>query len=213
VDGALLSCKQQVPGSSPGASSQNRRSDLFEIPCLAGVGYLSSWLVASAIDYDTSLAAMTCAPIIESSAAALPDRRRCEGEPATALNFAAYGRRRPGKTGFRTAVPRRLLARKKSGVQIPSPPPSNSLVTGLAGRLRRAGSAPPLPAGQQTPNGQRARVERSASASRRNAASGTGGCSPSGTAAGARAPGRPRTVAPDGCARTARRSRGSGGSS
>jgi hypothetical protein len=34
VDGPLLSCKQQVPGSSPGASSQHRRSRACS-PCLA----------------------------------------------------------------------------------------------------------------------------------------------------------------------------------
>jgi hypothetical protein len=37
--------------------------------------------------------------------------------------FAPDGPRRPGKTQLRTAVGCHLLARRKSGVQIPSPPP------------------------------------------------------------------------------------------
>jgi hypothetical protein len=48
----------------------------------------------------------------------------------------------------RTSV--RSLARRKPGVQIPSPPPHNSLVTGLAGHFRRAGVVPEPLAGQQT---------------------------------------------------------------
>jgi hypothetical protein len=39
-------------------------------------------------------------------------------------NFASDGRRRPGNTRVRTAVSVFLLARRKPGVQIPSPPPS-----------------------------------------------------------------------------------------
>ena len=49
-----------------------------------------------------------------------------EGESGPSLrtpNFAPDGLRRPGKTQLRTAVGRHLLARRKSGVQIPSPPP------------------------------------------------------------------------------------------
>jgi hypothetical protein len=42
------------------------------------------------------------------------------------------------------------LARRKPGVQIPSPQPLKDLVTGLAGRLRRAGAVPGSPSGQQT---------------------------------------------------------------
>ena len=42
------------------------------------------------------------------------------------------------------------LARRKPGVQIPSPPPITALVTGLAGRSRRAGAVPDPAAGQQT---------------------------------------------------------------
>src|SRR5215213_10513828 len=38
-------------------------------------------------------------------------------------NFALYGRRRPGKTAIRTALPRRLLTRKRTEVQLlPRPP-------------------------------------------------------------------------------------------
>jgi hypothetical protein len=54
-------------------------------------------------------------------------------------NFVADGCWRTGKTQVRTAVSRYLLARRKSGVQIPSPPPTTALVTSLAGSLRRAG--------------------------------------------------------------------------
>src|SRR5215204_6981222 len=39
-------------------------------------------------------------------------------------NFALYGRRRPGKTAIRTALPRRLLTRKGSQVQTLSRPPA-----------------------------------------------------------------------------------------
>ena len=42
------------------------------------------------------------------------------------------------------------LARRKPGVQIPSPPPHNSPGHGLADPLRRAGAVPDPAAGQQT---------------------------------------------------------------
>ena len=47
----------------------------------------------------------------------------------TALNFAIYGRARPGKTAVRTAVPCILLTRKRSQVQTLSRPPLSSQVT------------------------------------------------------------------------------------
>jgi hypothetical protein len=51
-------------------------------------------------------------------------------------NFAPDGSRRPAQTQLRTAVSRPLLARRKPGVQIPSPPPHKR--TG-----HRPGGSPP----------------------------------------------------------------------
>ena len=51
-------------------------------------------------------------------------------------NFAPHGPDRPAETQVRIAVSRYLLARRKSGVQIPSPPPhpDNSTNAGRPGR-------------------------------------------------------------------------------
>jgi hypothetical protein len=60
-------------------------------------------------------------------------------------NFAPDGPERPGETPVRTAVGRHLFARRKPGVQIPSPPPP--LMT--SGNVGRAfGGVPFWPGGR-----------------------------------------------------------------
>ena len=49
-----------------------------------------------------------------------------------ALNCSPYGRTRPGRTALRTAVPRCLLTRKRTEVQLlPRPPPRLSTLVCL----------------------------------------------------------------------------------
>jgi hypothetical protein len=80
--------------------------------------------------------------------------RRCVRTP----NFAPHGPDRPGETQVRTAVSAPLLARRKSGVQIPSPPPHTS-----PGH-RPGGSPPPDRRRSRFPygaaNGQQPRTKR-----------------------------------------------------
>jgi hypothetical protein len=77
-----------------------------------------------------------------------------------ALNFGLYGRARPGKTAFRTAVPASLLTRKRSQVQTLSRPPH--IIPAQARSEDLASWFSRLTLGRRAASGQQLRTNRRA---------------------------------------------------